>query len=102
MHEGFQEHSTVGTARLARHHAYSNVGHLCSRQRLPVSSLYVPAKLYPRDMQYNVEPGAKRVTELLQKIPTWLTLSDAEKCEMGITQELNRTRWHSIAHKHEL
>lgn len=42
----------------------------------------LPAKLTPRDVQYNVEPGAKGVTELLQKIPTWLTLSEAEKCEV--------------------
>lgn len=42
----------------------------------------VPANLVSRDVQYNVEPGAKGVTELLQKIPTWLTVSDTEKCEV--------------------
>lgn len=55
---------------------------LCSWQHVPVSSVCLPAELTSGDVQYNVEPGAKGVTELLQKIPTWLTLSDAEKCEV--------------------
>lgn len=43
------------------------------------------------NLQYNVEPGAKGITELLQKIPTWLTLSNNEKCEVCSSMTLPGT-----------
>lgn len=64
------------------------IAHCCiSLPRKYVSSLTHPMRCPANqpacpNVQYNIEPGAKGVTELLQKIPTWLTLSDVEKCEV--------------------
>jgi hypothetical protein len=38
-------------------------------------------------VQFTMEPGVKGITELVQRVPTWLSLSHSEKTEVRNTAE---------------